>query len=80
MTEEEFRSRVSRALEASAEAKAEIAKHEAVCGERYERIDETLRSINGNIRTLHARWWQAAAFLITLLLGVAGYLIVNNGL
>lgn len=80
MTEEEFRSLTARALEASAEAKSEIAKHEAVCGERYQRIDATLQSIQGNIRALHARWWQMVVGLVVFLLGVIGYLIQNDGL
>lgn len=80
MTEEEFRSLTARALEVSAEAKSEIAKHEAVCGERYERIDENLSAIQSNIRALHARWWQMVVGLVVLLLGIIGYLIQNDGL
>lgn len=80
MNDEDFRARVSRALEDAAEAKAEIAKHEAVCGERYERIDATLRVINDSIAALHSRWWQAAASLFVTLLAIIGYLIANGGL
>lgn len=80
MTEEEFRSLTTRALEASAQAKADMARHEAVCGERYERIDDTLQSIQGNIGALHARWWQAVIGLVVTLLSAIGYLVVNNGI
>jgi len=63
------------ARDSAADALAKIAKHEAVCAERYSQVAENLAALRTGVEGLYNRFWLAAISCISLLLMGCGVLI-----
>lgn len=56
----------------------EQQSHDKVCAERYKHINTSLVDLHDTVTLIFGRFWKIAGILILILLGVVGYLYVEN--
>jgi hypothetical protein len=78
MNDEQNRHLLSEAHERATDALNRVKGHEDLCAERYKGIHDALADIKLYQSVMNARMWGAVSIIITLLLGILGYMITKS--